>query len=210
MAKKITTKQKNQLKLRILIFVIVCIVSAGSFLYIKLTTPPTLESVLEDVSFDTSEVTLDVTLSNKNETINYTYIVSEENTYIKTIKTIENTIETSILYLDNDIYYLYVDKGTPTTIQLETNDGIFMFNNLKLEVQELENYLDINYSNVKYYYYSEELVTFSSFKDNVFYDYEIQIKNNKLFNLTQTFTVNNIINTVEINVDYNVDIKLPS
>lgn len=209
MAKKITNKQKKQYKIKVFIFIIICLMSAGSYLYIKFTTAPDLESVIANVVFDTSEVTIDVTLSNKNEKVNYIYTISDKNNYIKSVKTIDTVVETNIVYLENSIYYLYVDKGTPNKIELTYDNGVDMFNNLKLEVQKLNDYLDIDYNSIKYYTYTEELISFSSYKNYVFYDYEIGLSDNKLINMKQTFTVNNIINTVSINVDYNTNIVIP-
>lgn len=203
-------KNKISNKGKAFIFILVCIISACSYVYIKLTTPPTLESILSNTTFNTSEVTLDVTISNKNTEVNYTYVISEKNDYIKTIKKYDNKEEVSVVYKVDSKYYLYVNKGNPIIIELTDADGLAMLDELKTEVNELELYLDVDYNSVKYYTYSEELITFSSYNDYVFYDYELVIVESQLISLLQTFTVNNVVNTVEINVIDMQDIIIPT
>ncbi|MFI3252648.1 MAG: hypothetical protein R3Y60_05880 [bacterium] len=203
-------KNKISNKGKAFIFILVCIISACSYVYIKLTTPPTLESILSNTTFNTSEVTLDVTISNKNTEVNYTYVISEKNDYIKTIKKYDNKEEVSVVYKVDSKYYLYVNKGNPIIIELTDADGLAMLDELKTEVNELELYLDVDYNSVKYYTYSEELITFSSYNDYVFYDYELVIVESQLVSLLQTFTVNNVVNTVEINVIDMQDIIIPT
>ncbi len=210
MAKKITKKQKQQFKLKILALVVTCIVALGSFLFYKITTPPTLESIISKTTFDTSEVTIEVKVSNKNEELNYTFVVSDENNYIKSVKEVNDVIETSIVYKQDDKYFLYVNKDIEETIELKNNDGENFINNLKKDVYDLESYLDINYDTVKYYFYSEELITFSNYTNGVFYDNELEIIDNKLVSMKKVFGVNNIVNTVDINIDYNVDVQIPN
>lgn len=209
-SKKITKKQKNKLIARVIVLCIVLLMAAGSFIFVKVTTPPTLESVLDGVLFETNEVTLDVCISNKNETVNYEFVVSQSSSYIKIKKEINNNVETSIVYKTENQYYLYIDKEEQTIIELEETDGINMLNNFKTNIDQLDTYLDIDYKSVKYYYYSEELITFSNYDKNIFYDNEIVLKDNKLVNLKKVFTVDNIVNTVDISVDYTVDITIPN
>ncbi len=208
--KKLSKKKQKELKIKILVFVLVCLISLGSFLFIKLTTPPQLEKVIDGIMFNTSEVELDIVVSNKNEEVKYKFIVSDSNNYIKIEKEANETKETSIVYKEHDIYYLYVDKEVQTTIELQGNDGINMINTLKKEVYDLESYLDIDYKSVKYYYYSEELVTFSNYNNNIFYDNEMVIKDDKLVSLTKVFGVNNVVNTVKIDVNYEINIEFPT
>lgn len=182
-------------KKKILILTLICLISIGSFVFVKITTPPSLESVINDVVFETSEVCIEVSISNKNDSLKYTYEVSDNNKYIKIVKENSDLIENKSVYIKDDIYYL---ESNDTTIKLNDNDGINMFNTLKKEVIDLKSYLDIDYSNIKYYYYSEEKITFSHYKDNIFYDNEIVLIDNKLVSLTQDFTVNDVINTVVI------------
>ncbi len=210
MSKNIKINSKMNNKIKALIFIVALFVAVGSYLYIHFTTAPSLESVISNVSFDTSEVTLDVSLTNKNDELYYTYVVSESNDYIKSVKKQNSITETSIVYKQNSSYFLYVNKGTPINIELSENDGNNFINNLRTEINSLEDYLDIDFDIVKYYTYSEESITFSVYKESVFYDYEIVIENNKLSYLKQVFTVNNIVNTVEIDVDYNVVIDIPT
>lgn len=209
MAKKLTKKQKNKLILRLMIFSIVCTVAIGSFVYYKVTTPPTLESVISDVMFDTSEITLDVTVSNKNEEIKYKYVVSDKNNYIKIVKQYDDITETSIVYQQDNKFYLYVEKETEVIIELQESDAYNLFNNLKKEVYDLESYLELDYDAVKYYYYSKEYVEFSNYRKNVFYDNKVVIENNKLVSLTQVFGVNNVLNTVVVDVNYDVILEKP-
>lgn len=209
MAKKLTKKQKNQLAIKLMIFSIVCMVAIGSFVYYKVTTPPTLESVISDVMFDTSEITLDVTITNKNEEIKYKYVVSDDNNYIKIVKQYDDITETSIVYQQDNMFYLYVNKETEVTIELQESDAYSLFNNLKKEVYDLESYLELDYDAVKYYYYSKEYVEFSNYRNNVFYDNKIVIENDKLVSLTQVFGVNNVLNTIVVNVNYDVILEKP-
>ncbi len=208
--KKLSKKQKQKLALKLIVFLVVCLISLGSFLYYKATTQPSLESVISNISFDTSKVTLDVTLSNQNETIHYLYVVSDEDNYIKSVKTINQVSETNIVYQEDSQYYLYVDKGTPAIVSLNTNDALAIINNLKTQITTLEDYLDINYSTVKYYKYSKESLIFSNTKDGVFYDNEILISNNMVESLKQTYTIGNLINIVTIDIDYTVSIEIPT
>lgn len=197
-------------KVGLLIFVIILLISVGGFFYMQFTAIPSLQSVIENASFDTSEVTLDVSLKNVNDELSYTYVVSDSNNYIKSVKKQNSITETSIVYNTNNTYYLYVNKGTPTNIELTDTDGANFIKNLKTEVNSLEDYLDINFDIVKSYNYSKELITFSVYKDSVYYDYEIVIEDDKLVNLKQVFTANNSINTVDIAVSYEVNIDIPS
>ncbi len=205
---KIDSKTKK--KIQILITIIVICISIGSFVFVKLTTPPSLESALKDITFDSSEIMIESKLTNKNDVMEFTFIISEENKYIKTIKKINDSTETNIVYYKDDSYYLYQEKEDNVTIKLNDNDGIDMFNKLKLEVIEISELLSIENSNVKYYTYSTELILFSNYRDNIFYDNEITIENKKITNLLQVFTVNNVVNTINIDFIYEFTTTIPN
>lgn len=206
MAKKgITNKEKKQLKAAITIGVVLMLAVISVVVYF--ITPPTLEKVLSKTSFDTSEAKVELTISNKNEEMNFTYIVSKERNYIKTIKEQDGITTTNVLFQQDSKYYLMQND---ISIELLKNDAENMFNKLHEEVLTLEDYLEINYSVVKYYDYDKELIKFSYYDNSIFFDTSLKINDNKLSSLTQTYAVDNVINTVKLDVSYQFELEIPA
>lgn len=206
MAKKgITNKEKKQLKAAITIGVVLMLAVISVVVYF--ITPPTLEKVLSKTSFDTSEAKVELTISNKNEEMNFTYIVSKERSYIKTIKEQDGITTTNVLFQQDSKYYLMQND---ISIELLKNDAENMFNKLHEEVLTLEDYLEINYSVVKYYDYDKELIKFSYYDNSIFFDTTLKINDNKLSSLTQTYAVDNVINTVKLDVSYQFELEIPA
>ncbi len=207
MANKISNKDKK--KIKIILFVIFLCISLGSLIYLKVTTPPTLESVMQNIDIDTTSINIELTITNKNEEIKFTCTVSDDDNYIKTVKESNDVSETNIVYKENDKYYLYQKKDDEKIVELNEIDAKNFIDKLKLEVIELEDYLDVDYDAVKYYFYSKDLVTYSNYRNNIFYDNELVFENNQLIEIKQTFTSNNLINTVSLKYSNNVNVEIP-
>ncbi|MFI3328983.1 MAG: hypothetical protein R3Y05_00700 [bacterium] len=207
-----TNKQKKQLKtiISITVALITLIVAGVSWLMLKITTPPSLEKIISEIKFDLSEISMQSTITNGDSELIFTYIISEENNYIKTIEEENDEIRTTVLYKSDDTYYLYKKTTTEVVIELNENDGLNMFDALKGDVVNLDDYLDVNYDSIKYYNYDENKITYSNYRGNIFYDNVLLFENGKLIELSQTFTRNNTINTVNLKIinDYKIEIPV--
>ncbi len=207
-----TNKDKKKLKkfITIIITVATLIVAGVSWLLLTLTTPPSLQDVIEGLNINPNEISMEVSIANNESQLNFVFIISEKNNYIKTVKTENNIEETTILYNQNDLYYLYKKDTSEINFQLLENDAKNMFLSLQNDVIYLNDLLEVNYDSIKYYSYNENQVTYSNYRNNIFYDNIIDIKDDKLVEFTQTYTKNNQINTIKVNIIEEIKIELPN
>lgn len=212
MAKKLTNKQKKQLRIiiSIVVFLVTLIVTGVTWICVKLTTPPSLEEVIANIDINSAEISMDVTITTDDSITNYVFVVSESNNYISIVKEENNVEETKILYKTNDQYFLYQKTTSEITIELRETDALDMYKSLESQVISLEDYLNVDFGSIKYYNYSETEVTYSNYREGIFYDNKINLLNDELVEFTQIYTKNNKINTVNVKIIENLNIFIPN
>lgn len=165
-----------------------------------------IEEALKDIYFEVSDIEVNVTISSSNNKVDFYYIINDEANYIKTVKTQNEVTVENVIFMKDNNYYLYQNNNTEVTVPLNEADALVFISNIKSDALKLNEYLNVNYDEVMYYEYSEEQIKFSDYRDNIFYDSIIVIKNNKLSELTQVYTKENVIYTVNMQINYDYTI----
>lgn len=174
-----------------------------------------LSDVLESIEFNTNESTATFTMSNVgaiNNTMEFEYTISEENSFVKTVKTINSDVETNIIYMNNSNYYLYQNKNNNiVNIELTEFDAKYLFDAVVLERDEL---YTLTTETTEYTQTTESDTTIISYDeriDDVLYSIKVSYdtSSKQFVSLQKKFTIDNTITTIDLSVSYTLDLELP-
>lgn len=205
------TKKNVKIKIKLspeLSILILLLIVCSYFIFNWLN--PSLKSSLNKLDFEVDNVQLELTYKNKNDVYVSTYVISTEDDYIYCSKLDNDNLVEYTLFKSTDVFYLeYKTVDNSTIVKLNDNDGEQYFDNLLSDAIGLKDYLNINYDNVSNYKYSKDLITFSDYRNNIFFDTTIKVSNKKIYELTQVYTNSNIIHTNTLKIDYDYSINIP-
>lgn len=167
------------------------------------------QNILNEVTFDSSESKVEFCMksSNGNDLI-FTYIISEKESYIKTIKEINGVVETNVIFALNGIYYLYQDvDGDNTTLEITEEKQKEFFDKV---ITDQENYYsNMKSENAENIIKNNNTITFNETINDIFYENTLTLDDNNLVELRKVFTKNNSVNTVTFKVEENFEIEIP-
>lgn len=174
-----------------------------------------LNSLLSSIEFDTYESTASfsmVSVGENNSNIKFEYTISEENEYVKTVKTFNSDVETNIIYKKDTTYYLYQDKNNKVlNMELTQYDANTLFNAVILERDELYTITTEASEYDKSKDSDNTVISFDERVDDILYSIKVTYctTSNKFVSLQKKYTLDNTITTVNLTVGYTLDLSLP-
>ncbi len=201
---------------KIIIAILLLFTLTGCELFGSTNETTTLQDVLSEVIYDVYESKATFSMTSTGESngyIEFEYTVSESNDFIKTKKTINDDVETNIIYKSNDVYYLYQEKNNEVnTVQLLDDHATSLYSQI---LAERDSYYTSLTTDVTNYTSTEDgvltLLKYSEILNDVYYDtvFSFNTINKRFVSLEKTFTKNNTINKTKLEISYVIDTTIP-